>query len=72
LPKEKSEGLFFFGMGGPSKQHTQISDLKKLLEAKDSEIHEYNSRIHEMWNQMNIRYPFLYQVQQQDNRLEAL
>jgi hypothetical protein len=40
LPKEKSGGLSWFKGGGPSKQDTQISDLKKLLEAKDSEIHE--------------------------------
>jgi hypothetical protein len=40
LPKEKSGGLSWLKVGGPSKQDTQISELNKLLEAKNSEIHE--------------------------------
>ena len=62
---------------GPSKQDTQIGELRKLIEAKDSELLGLNARINEMLNQIKSKYPSLYQAQQPDStnaiaKLESL
>jgi hypothetical protein len=55
LPKEKTGGFSIFGMGGASKQ--------------ESELVKLNGRISEMWNQMKSKYPYHYLSQQPDSGL---
>jgi Zn-dependent M32 family carboxypeptidase len=55
LPKEKSGGSSWFGLGGASKQ--------------DPELVKLSTRISEMWNQMKSKYPYHYLTQQPDSGL---